>query len=113
MSVLKLIQERKSTRSQFDPNKPVSHEHLKKILEAARWAPTAHNMQNFEILIIDDKKARSALKQIRGPIIHFKGDVFRAHPARNIPEKDKPTPAMKRAQRQNIKKAQRARAKKK
>jgi hypothetical protein len=63
-------------------------------------------------LVIDDKKAKSALKQIRGPIVHIKGDVFRAHPARNIPEKEKPTPAMRRAQKANIKKAQKARAKK-
>ena len=63
-------------------------------------------------LIIDDKKAQSALKQIRGPILHVKGDIFKAHPARNIPEKEKPTPAMRRAQKANIKKAQKARAKK-
>lgn len=63
-------------------------------------------------LIIDDAKAKTALKQIRGRIVHVKGDVFRAHPARNIPEREKPTPAMRRAQRANIKKAQRARAKK-
>jgi|SRR3989338_1859780 len=60
-------------------------------------------------LVIDDKKAKSALKQIRGPIVHIKGDVFRAHPTRNIPEREKPTPAMRRAQRANIKKAQAAR----
>ena len=63
-------------------------------------------------LVIDDKKAKSALKQIRGPIVHIKGDVFRAHPARNIPEREKPTPAMRRAQKANIIKAQKARAKK-
>lgn len=63
-------------------------------------------------LVIDDKKAQSALKQIRGPIVHVKGDVFHAHPVRNIPEREKPTPAMRRAQKANIKKAQKARAKK-
>ncbi len=62
-------------------------------------------------LVIDDKKAKSALKQIRGPIVHIKGDVFRAHPAPNVPERKKPTPAMKRAQQRNIKKAQAARKK--
>lgn len=63
-------------------------------------------------LIIDDKKAKSALKQIRGPIVHVKGDVFKAHPVRNIPEREKPTPAMRRAQKANIEKAQYARTKK-
>lgn len=61
-------------------------------------------------LKITGVKDRSVLKQIRGPIVHVKGDVFRAHP-RNVPEAKKPTSAMRRAQRANIKKAQRARAK--
>ncbi len=60
-------------------------------------------------LTIIDKKARTALEQIRGPIRHVKGDIFRAYPARNIPEREKPTPAMRRAQTANIKKAQAAR----
>ena len=59
-------------------------------------------------LIITDPKARTALKQIRGHIYHVKGDIFRAHP-KNIPERDKPTRAMRRAERENIRKAQRAR----
>jgi len=59
-------------------------------------------------LKITDKKAQSALKQIRGPIRHVKGDIFRAYPARNVPEAEKPTAAMRRAQRVNIKKAQEA-----
>lgn len=60
-------------------------------------------------LMIDGAKARTALKQIRGPIRHVKGDVFRAYPARNVPEAEKPTAAMRRAQKANIKKAQKAR----
>jgi hypothetical protein len=60
-------------------------------------------------LVITDTKARSALKQIRGHIVHVKGDIFKAHPARNVPESEKPTAAMRRAWRKNIKKAQAAR----
>ncbi len=63
-------------------------------------------------LIIDDSKTRTALKQIRGPIIHKKGDVFSALPHKNIPESKKPTVAQRRAQKANIKKAQKARRKK-
>lgn len=63
-------------------------------------------------LVIDDKKERVALaKALRGKIAHVKGDVFAAHPAKNVPERAKPTPAMKRAQKANIKKAQSARKK--
>ena len=61
-------------------------------------------------LVITDPKAKSVLKQIEGPIVHVKADIFRAHP-KNVPEKDKPTPAMRRAQKANIKKAQAARRK--
>ena len=53
--ILKIIQERQSARVPFDPNRPVSKNDLKQILEAARWTPTAHNMQNFDAIIIDDK----------------------------------------------------------
>mgnify|MGYP001596573682 CR=1 FL=1 len=64
-------------------------------------------------LKIDDQKMRTALKQIRGRIVHVKGDVFRAHPLKNVPEREKPTRAQRSAQRENIKKAQRMRRKKK
>jgi len=53
--VLTLIKERHSARTPFDPKRPVARQDLRQIVEAARWSPTAHNMQNFEILIIDDK----------------------------------------------------------
>lgn len=53
--VLNIIRERQSSRVPFDPHKPISKENLEQILEAARWAPTGHNMQNYEIIVIDDK----------------------------------------------------------
>ncbi len=62
-------------------------------------------------LIITAPKAKSVLKSISGKIIHVKADIFKAHPRKNVPEKDKPTPAMRRAQKKNIKKAQEARRK--
>jgi len=71
----------------------------------------AHVERNGQ-LTIDDPKARTMLKQIHGNIFHKKGDIFRTHP-RNVPEKDKPTLAMRRAERENIKKAQAAWRKKK
>ena len=60
------------------------------------------------MLTIKDPKVRTMLKQIKGPMRHVKGDIFRAH-AKNVPESAKPTLAMRRAQKRNIKKAQRAR----
>ena len=55
-------------------------------------------------------KARTMLKQIKGKITHVKADIFKAHP-KNVPERLKPTPAMRKAQSKNIKKAQAARRK--
>lgn len=63
-------------------------------------------------LVIDNAKEKAALaKAISGKITHVKGDIFAAHPVKNVPERAKPTLAMKRAQMTNIKKAQAARKK--
>lgn len=53
--VLKLIKERRSSRVPYNPDRPISKKDLQEILEAARWTPTSHNMQNYEIMVIDDK----------------------------------------------------------
>lgn len=62
-----------------------------------------------DTLIIDHPKTRTALKQLRGKITHVKGDVYQALPRRNVPEREKPTAAQKKARQQNIRKAQAAR----
>jgi hypothetical protein len=65
-----------------------------------------------EKLVITNKKVKEAVaKGTSGKIVHVKGDVFHAHPRKNVAEKDKPTKAMKAAQKKNIKKAQAARRK--
>jgi nitroreductase len=66
MDILRVIQERQSARVPFDPERPVTAEHMRQILEAARWSPTAHNMQNFEIVVVDDKKLLGAIANVRG-----------------------------------------------
>ncbi len=53
--LLKLIEERQSARVPFDQGRAVARGDLLQTLEAARWSPTAHNMQNFEI-VVDDQK---------------------------------------------------------
>lgn len=62
-------------------------------------------------LEITGAKAKSLMKSLSGPIVRVKGDIFRSHPVKNVPEKSKPTPKMRRAQSANIKKAQAARRK--
>lgn len=63
-------------------------------------------------LVITDPGAQTVLKSIQEPIEYVRGDIFRAKPRKNIAEKDKPTPAQKKAWSENIAKAQQARASK-
>jgi nitroreductase len=49
----------------FDPEQRSPEQDLQQILEAARWAPTAHNMQNFELIVIDDKADLAVIGAIR------------------------------------------------
>lgn len=66
--ILEIIRERQSARVSFDPNRPISKETLKQILEAGRWAPTAHNMQNFEVIVVDDKAILEKIGNIKSRI---------------------------------------------
>ena len=56
----------------------------------------------------DSAGARKVLGTLGSIARHLGGDRFIAKPRRNIPEREKPTPAMRRAQLANIKKAQAA-----
>ena len=60
-------------------------------------------------LVPDTKAARDVVEQLGSKPIHLTGDRFKASPRRNVPEREKPTPAQKRSTRANIKKAQAAR----
>jgi len=65
-NIIRIIENRHSTRAPFT-DKNVSKEDIMHIIEAARWAPTAHNMQNFEITVIDDKKLIDKIGKIKSP----------------------------------------------
>ena len=62
--ILNIIQTRRSTRVPFDNSHPIANEDLRQILDAGRWAPTAHNMQNFEVVVVDDPKLLAAIGNI-------------------------------------------------
>jgi len=68
MDLLELIKDRHSSRVLFDPKRTIPKDDLHKILEAGSWAPTAHNMQNFEVVIVDDKKLIEKISAIKAPI---------------------------------------------
>lgn len=58
------IRTRRSERVAFDPHHRLTETQLTTIIEAARWAPTAHNMQNFEIIVVDDPTILAALGRV-------------------------------------------------
>ena len=66
--ILEIIQQRQSMRVPFDPNRQVPKKSLMQILDATRWAPTAHNMQNFEVLIVDDRKILDKIGNIKSRV---------------------------------------------
>ena len=61
------------------------------------------------MLVADTADVAAVLDKI-GPTRHIDADRFKGHPRDNVSEKDKPTPAQKRAQRANIRKTQAKRA---
>jgi nitroreductase len=66
--IMRVIQSRASSRMPFDMGRPVPAHDLEQILEAGRWAPTAHNMQNFEIVVVDDPAVLAALGRVSSPV---------------------------------------------
>jgi hypothetical protein len=60
-------------------------------------------------LIADSDDAKALFKSLGSPPEQVEGDRFRAEPRRDVPEREKPTAAMRRAQLANIRKAQAAR----
>ncbi|TES97800.1 nitroreductase, partial [Patescibacteria group bacterium] len=65
MDVFKVIKKRYSCRSYQD--KLVEEDVLKKILEAGRLAPSAHNAQDWKLVVVRDREKRENLAQAAGP----------------------------------------------
>ena len=66
LELANVIEHRHSCRVPFDPRRRIPDQDLQRLLEAARWAPTAHNMQNFEIVVVDDPKLLDSIADVRG-----------------------------------------------
>jgi hypothetical protein len=60
-------------------------------------------------LVPDNEAARKVLEALGSKPVHVSGDRFKAKPRPNVPEKEKPTSAQRKARRSNLKKAQAAR----
>ncbi|RLG85405.1 MAG: nitroreductase [Thermoprotei archaeon] len=59
MGVYEVILSRRSIRA-YKPE-PISDEDLKKILEAARWAPSARNLQPWHFVVVKDPTLKEKL----------------------------------------------------
>ena len=64
LDIMRAIRSRHSMRGAFDLDRSVSSEAQQQILEAARWAPTPTNMQNFEIVVVNTKDQLDAIGKI-------------------------------------------------
>jgi nitroreductase len=62
--LIEIIRNRHSERVRFDPLRRPPDADVHAILEAARWAPTAHNMQNFEIVVVDDAETLAEIARV-------------------------------------------------
>lgn len=56
-------------------------------------------------LIADEEGVKKVLDQLGSKPRRIKGDIFKARPRPNVPEKDKPTYSQKKARKRNIKKS--------
>lgn len=65
MDLFHVLRARSSCREPFDPRRPVTPAELHAVLESLRWAPTAHNMQNYEVVVVDDESLLDELGALR------------------------------------------------
>ncbi|MGA9047626.1 MAG: nitroreductase family protein [Dehalococcoidia bacterium] len=66
-AVLELLRTRRSARVFQD--KPVEKQQIERIIDAARFAPTAHNTQTTEYIVVQDKKILEEMKRITANLI--------------------------------------------
>lgn len=77
--------------------------------DTAKWlVEKSHAHVEDGRLVPDSAEAKKLFESLGSEPVQIDGDRFHAKPRRDIPEDEKPTPAMRRAQLANIKKAQAA-----
>lgn len=64
MELLEGLKTRRSVRK-YDASKKIPHDDVKKILEAASYAPSAHNMQPWEFLVVEDAEKLAAFRSVQ------------------------------------------------
>ncbi len=74
MDVLKAIQTRRSVRAYKSESVP--EESLKKVLEAARLAPSANNAQAYKLIVVRDENRRKELAEATGQLFISQAPVI-------------------------------------
>jgi len=64
MDLYKGLLTRRSVR-QFETGKEISQKDLEEIIKAAQYAPSAHNLQPWEFLVLTDKEQMTALRHVQ------------------------------------------------
>ncbi len=62
--VVKVIQNHRSIRKYID--KPIEDEILQELLTSAQWAPSSHNVQAYNIIVVKDKEKKKTLSKLCG-----------------------------------------------
>ncbi len=62
MDLIELIKKRRSVREFL--NKPIARDCLERIVDAARFAPTARNVQPWEFVVVTEKEALKKIAEI-------------------------------------------------
>lgn len=81
---LNLARARRSIRRYLD--EPVPRELVEKILDAARWAPSAHNRQPWRFVVIERAETKHALASAMGQ--QLRADLERDGAAQEVIEQD-------------------------
>ncbi|MGE3246800.1 MAG: nitroreductase family protein, partial [Beijerinckiaceae bacterium] len=63
-ALLDMMRNRRSSRTGFLEDKPLSDEVLNMLLEAARAAPSGGNAQPWEVIVIRDKTMRNRIAEL-------------------------------------------------
>ena len=64
MELMEGLLTRRSVR-QYDPAKKIDKETICELIKAAQYAPTAHNKQPWEFLVVEDKEIQAHLRHIQ------------------------------------------------
>lgn len=75
--LLTLARTRRSIRS-IDPSRPVPDETVRKVLEVARWSPSAGNAQPWEFVVIRDDEMRKRISELYAKQLAEKRDMQQA-----------------------------------